>query len=198
MRSDFLYQLRSHRRHFVKLVLCLCLFLCVYLLEINLNFILTGIYSNVSQGIPCQFANFIKFLSRILRHFSHFPPRCCQVSFISVLSTAAVSRYPGGCRLSVHWSCCHRWGHKNECLLSSQNRICRCTISKVNAVFRGFRKIAKNFYFLRHICPSVCLPVFCLPVLPPTQNNSTSTGRIFIKFCIWIFFKSLSRKFQTD
>jgi len=29
MRSDFLYQLRSHRCHFVKFVLCLCLFLCV-------------------------------------------------------------------------------------------------------------------------------------------------------------------------
>ena len=26
---DFIYQLRSHRRHFVKFVLCLCLFLCV-------------------------------------------------------------------------------------------------------------------------------------------------------------------------
>ena len=29
MCSYFLYQLRSHRRHFVKFVLCLCLFLCV-------------------------------------------------------------------------------------------------------------------------------------------------------------------------
>jgi len=29
MCSDFLYQLRSHRRHFMKFVLCLCLFLCV-------------------------------------------------------------------------------------------------------------------------------------------------------------------------
>jgi len=29
MFSDFLYQLRSHRRHFVKFVLCLCLFPCV-------------------------------------------------------------------------------------------------------------------------------------------------------------------------
>jgi len=29
MCSAFLYQLRSHRRHFVKFVLCLCLFLCV-------------------------------------------------------------------------------------------------------------------------------------------------------------------------
>jgi len=29
MFSDFLYQLRSHRRHFVKFVLCLCLFLRV-------------------------------------------------------------------------------------------------------------------------------------------------------------------------
>ena len=29
MCSDFIYHLRSHRRHIVKFVLCLCLFLCV-------------------------------------------------------------------------------------------------------------------------------------------------------------------------
>ena len=29
MCGDFLYELRSHRCHFVKFVLCLCLFLCV-------------------------------------------------------------------------------------------------------------------------------------------------------------------------
>jgi len=29
MCSDFLYQWRSHRHHFVKFVLCLCLFLCI-------------------------------------------------------------------------------------------------------------------------------------------------------------------------
>ena len=29
MCSDFLYQLRSHRRHFMKFMLCLCLFLCI-------------------------------------------------------------------------------------------------------------------------------------------------------------------------
>ena len=29
MCSDFLYQLRSHRHHFMKFILCLCLFLCV-------------------------------------------------------------------------------------------------------------------------------------------------------------------------
>jgi len=29
MCSDFPYQLRNHRRHFVKFVLCLCLFVCV-------------------------------------------------------------------------------------------------------------------------------------------------------------------------
>ena len=27
-------------------------------------------------------------------------------------------------------------------------------------------------------------------------NNSAPTGRIFMKFCIWIFFESLSRKFK--
>jgi hypothetical protein len=29
MCSDFLHQLRSHRPHFVEIVLCICLFLCV-------------------------------------------------------------------------------------------------------------------------------------------------------------------------
>ena len=33
MCSDFLYHLRSHRYHFVKFVLCLCLFLCVKKIE---------------------------------------------------------------------------------------------------------------------------------------------------------------------
>ena len=29
-------------------------------------------------------------------------------------------------------------------------------------------------------------------------NNLTPTGRIFIKFCIWVFFQNLSRKFKSD
>jgi hypothetical protein len=42
---------------------------------------------------------------------------------------------------------------------------------------------------------SVCLSV-CLSVRLSEWNNSTSTGRIFMKFDIWEIFEDLSRKFK--
>jgi len=35
-----------------------------------------------------------------------------------------------------------------------------------------------------------------MPVRPSAWINSFSTGRIFMKFHIWVFFKNLSRKFN--
>jgi hypothetical protein len=35
-----------------------------------------------------------------------------------------------------------------------------------------------------------------MPVLPSAWINSVTTGRIFMKFHIWVFFKNLSRKFK--
>jgi hypothetical protein len=44
-------------------------------------------------------------------------------------------------------------------------------------------------------CPSV-RPFFCLCICPAAWNKSFTTGRIFMKFDIWIFFLGkLSRKF---
>jgi hypothetical protein len=44
--------------------------------------------------------------------------------------------------------------------------------------------------------PSACLSV-CPSVLPSTWKNWTSTGRIFTKIDIWVFFENLSRKFKS-
>jgi hypothetical protein len=53
--------------------------------------------------------------------------------------------------------------------------------------FKCFRKLAKSNYYIRHVC---------LSVLPSAWNNLASTGRIFIKFDIWRFFKNLSSTFK--
>ena len=37
---------------------------------------------------------------------------------------------------------------------------------------------------------------FVTPVRPSARNNSAPTGRIFMKFDIWVFFENLSRKFN--
>jgi hypothetical protein len=37
---------------------------------------------------------------------------------------------------------------------------------------------------------------FVLSVRPSTWKNSAPTGRIFMKFDIWVFFENLSRKFK--
>jgi len=37
---------------------------------------------------------------------------------------------------------------------------------------------------------------FVLYALPSAWNNSTNTGRIFMKFDIWVFLENLSRKFE--
>jgi hypothetical protein len=51
------------------------------------------------------------------------------------------------------------------------------------------RKIAKSDYYLRHIFPSVRLSAW---------NNSALTGRIFVKFDIWVFFEKNVRKIQVS
>ena len=52
-------------------------------------------------------------------------------------------------------------------------------------VFGLFRKTAKSDYQLRHVCLSVRLSAW---------NNSAPTGRIFVKFGMWRFFETLSKK----
>jgi hypothetical protein len=58
-------------------------------------------------------------------------------------------------------------------------------------VFRHVRKISKGNYLV-----SSCLSVL-LSVCPSASKNSAPTGRIFMKFDIWVFFfENLSRTFD--
>jgi len=50
-------------------------------------------------------------------------------------------------------------------------------------VIRSVHTIVKSDYQLHHVCPSV-------------WNNSATTGQIFWKFHIWVFFKNKWRKFK--
>jgi len=50
-------------------------------------------------------------------------------------------------------------------------------------VMRRIRKFAKSDNWIRHVRPSA-------------WKNSAPTGRIFMKFYIWVFFENLSRKFK--
>jgi len=50
-------------------------------------------------------------------------------------------------------------------------------------IIRRVREIANSDYWLRHVRLSA-------------WNNSAFTGRIFMKFGIWVLFKSMSRKFR--
>jgi hypothetical protein len=56
----------------------------------------------------------------------------------------------------------------------------------VFSFFRRFRKIAKK----RLLASS------CLAVRLSAWYNSAPTGRIFMKFDIWLFFENMSRKFN--
>ena len=58
-------------------------------------------------------------------------------------------------------------------------------------IFWRVGKIAK-----KRLLASSCLSV-CLLVCPSASNNLASTGRIFMKFYIWVFFENLSKKFKS-
>ena len=52
----------------------------------------------------------------------------------------------------------------------------------------GKRLLASSFLSVR--------PPVCKPVCPSAWNNSAPTGRIFMKFDIWVLFEDLSRKLK--
>jgi hypothetical protein len=56
-------------------------------------------------------------------------------------------------------------------------------LEQIGISFRHICKIVKSDY----VCRSVCLS---------TWNNSAPTGRIFVKFYIWVLFENLSRKYK--
>ena len=65
--------------------------------------------------------------------------------------------------------------------------VCGQSTVRYELVFLGVRKIMESNYWHRHACPAVRLSAW---------NNSAPTGRIFMKFDIWVFFETLSRKFK--
>ena len=76
MCSDFLYQLRSHRRHFVKFVLCLCLFLCCHRvstqLRLNKYHIISyhiNMFKTIEEAAYCE----IRIVSRFLNAMNVVP-----------------------------------------------------------------------------------------------------------------------------
>jgi len=71
-----------------------------------------------------------------------------------------------------------------------------CPTVDVSAHFRRVRKIAKSDRYLRHVCLSYVCPSVRPSVRPSAWNNSALTGRIFMKFDVWVFFENLWRKFK--
>ena len=61
--------------------------------------------------------------------------------------------------------------------------------SVIASTLTRVRKIARSDYYLRHVRPSVC---------PSAWNNSAPTGRIFIKFEIWRFFRKSVQHTQVS
>ena len=74
------------------------------------------------------------------------------------------------------------------------------TGTPVPSFFWRDRKIATSYYLFRHVCLSVRLSVrlsVCLSVRLSAWNNSASTGRILMKFDVWVFFENLLRNFNS-
>jgi len=81
MCSDFLYQLRSHRLHFVKFVLCLCLFLCVQHFE------------TIEGTTDCEKRSVIRFLNATNMLPSEIHHQICQVYGDNAISDGMVRKW---------------------------------------------------------------------------------------------------------
>ena len=62
-----------------------------------------------------------------------------------------------------------------------------CSLCAECRIFRRVRRIVKGDYWFRHVC---------LSARPSARNNSAPSGRISMKFYIWVFFENLSRKLK--
>jgi len=65
--------------------------------------------------------------------------------------------------------------------------------SVINIQNRGLRPV---FQPRSQRCEKVLLASSCLFVRPSAWNNSSPSGRIFLKFDTWVFFEHLTRKFK--
>ena len=61
-----------------------------------------------------------------------------------------------------------------------------CKVFDFFGAFRKIAKITKSYYYLRSVWPSV----------PLSARPHGTTGRIFMKFGVWVFFENRSRKFK--
>ena len=73
------------------------------------------------------------------------------------------------------------------CVRDLCGSICQKVRYSESCFLGTFAKFLKTAVELRHACSSV---------RPSTWNNSAPTGRIFMKFDIWIFFGNLARTFK--
>jgi len=80
MCSDFLYQLRSHRRHFVKLLLCLCLFLAL------------NLFKTIEGAADCEIRSVIRFLNARNVLPSEIHHQICQVYGDNAMSDGMVRK----------------------------------------------------------------------------------------------------------
>ena len=81
MCSDFLYQLRSHRCHFVKFVVCLCLFLAL------------NMFKTIEGAADCEIRSVIRFLNARNVLLSEIHHQICQVYGDNAMSDGMVRKW---------------------------------------------------------------------------------------------------------
>jgi len=79
--SDFLYQLRSHRRHFVKFILCLYLFLAL------------NVFKTIEGVADCEIRSVIRFLKARNVLPSEIHHQTCQVYGDNAMSDGMVRKW---------------------------------------------------------------------------------------------------------
>jgi hypothetical protein len=86
-----------------------------------------------------------------------------------------------------------------DCMRTQQPLSTNCYVSPFRLKHLIFRRFSQNCEkrLLSLSCLSLCLSFrLRLSVCLSAWNNSAPTERIFMKFDIWVFFESLSRKFK--
>jgi hypothetical protein len=72
-----------------------------------------------------------------------------------------------------------------------------CVIFPSTGIFTSISMHAFSFYSLSQNCEKRLLASSCLSVCLSAWKNSALTGRIFMKFDIWVFFENLSKNSRT-
>ena len=143
-----------------------------HLLEIRSNIIPPS-----TPRIP-QWSPSLRFPHQDPIHPSPHPyaPHAQLISFFSILSPAQ------------YWM--RSTSHLAPRFLPTQCIYVFCMDLRTNIVFPGFSE-----WFLGALAEMWKAPVSCI-ICPSAWNNLALTGRLFLKFDIWVFFENLSRKFK--